>query len=80
MAGLFRLPPEDIQAAIAYIEVHTEEVMTTYRQILARHQHLQYALAVEAKLAGNRQKFQAQLAALRARRGAAGAMQRRRLF
>jgi len=28
IAGLFRLPPDDIQAAIAYIEAHKEEVMT----------------------------------------------------
>jgi uncharacterized protein (DUF433 family) len=67
IAGLFRLPPEDIQVAMAYIEAHKEEVRTAYRQILARHQHVQYAPEVQAKLARNRQKFQAKLAELRSR-------------
>jgi uncharacterized protein (DUF433 family) len=70
IAGLFRLPPDDIQAAIAYIEAHKEEVMTVYRQILARHQNVQYAPEVEAKLARNRQKLQAKLAEIRARQQA----------
>ena len=70
IAGLFRLPPDDIQAAIAYIEAHTEAVMTAYRQILARHQHVQYTPEVEAKLARNRQKLQAKLAEIRARQQA----------
>ena len=34
IAGLFRLPPDDIQAAIQYIEDHKEVVMTAYRQKL----------------------------------------------
>jgi uncharacterized protein (DUF433 family) len=29
IAGLFRRPPNDIEAAIQYIEDHKEEVMTT---------------------------------------------------
>ncbi len=35
IAGLFRLPPDDIQAAMQYIEDHKEAVMNTYQQILA---------------------------------------------
>jgi len=34
IAGLFRLPPDDIQAAIQYIESHYAEVMADYQQIL----------------------------------------------
>ena len=67
IAGLFRLPPDDIQTAIQYIEDHKEAVMTTYQQILARHRHVQYPPEVEAKLAQNRQKVQEKLAELRAR-------------
>ena len=67
IAGLFRLPPDDIQAAIQYIEDHKEAVMTTYQQILARHRNVQYPPEVEEKLARNRQKVQAKLAELRAR-------------
>ena len=73
IAGLFRLPSEDIQAAIQYIEDHKEEVMTAYRQILARHRNVQYSPAVQAKLARNRQKLQAKLVSLRAGRQAEGA-------
>ena len=73
IAGLFRLPPDDIQAAIAYIEAHEEEVTTAYRQILARHCNVQYTPEVEAKLARNRQKLQAKLADIRARQQAESA-------
>jgi uncharacterized protein (DUF433 family) len=68
IAGLFRLPLDDIHAAIQYIEAHQEEVMTAYRQILARHSTVQYPPEVQAKLARNRQKLHAKLAELRARR------------
>ena len=73
IAGLFRLPPEDIQAAIQYIEDHREDIMTAYQQILARHRNVQYPPAVQAKLAQNRQKLQAKLAEVRARQQAEGA-------
>ena len=68
IAGLFRLPPDDIQAAIQYIEGHQEEVMAAYRQILERHSHVQYPPEVQEKLAQNRQKLEAKLAEIRARR------------
>src|SRR5262245_40473148 len=55
IAGLFRLPPDDIQAAIQYIEAHEEDVMSAYRRILDRHRNVQYASEVQAKLAHNRQ-------------------------
>ena len=67
IAGLFRLPPDDIQAAIQYIEAHKEDVMTAYRQILARHHNIQYSPAVQAKLTRNREKLQAKLAEVQAR-------------
>jgi uncharacterized protein (DUF433 family) len=67
IAGLFRLPPEDIQAALQYIEEHKDEVMTAYRQILARHRNVHYPPAVREKLAQNRQKLQAKLTEMRAR-------------
>ena len=70
IAGLFRLPPDDIQAAIAYIEDHKAEVMRTYQQILARHRNVQYPPEVQAKLAQNRQKLQAKLAEIQARQQA----------
>ena len=70
IAGLFRLPPDDIQAAIQYIVDHKEAVMTTYQQILARHRNVQYSPEVEARLARNRQKVQAKLAEIRARQQA----------
>ena len=70
IAGLFRLPPEDIQAALQYIEDHKDEVMTVYRQILARHRNVHYPSAVQEKLAQNRQKLQAKLAEIQARQRA----------
>ena len=70
IVGLFRLPPDDIQAAIAYIEAHKEEVMTAYQQILARHKNVQYSSEVQEKLSRNRQKLQAKLAEIRGRQQA----------
>jgi uncharacterized protein (DUF433 family) len=74
IAGLFRLSPDDIQAAIAYIEVHKEEVMADYQQILARHRQVQYLPELQEKLARSRQKLQAKLAELRALRQGEGPM------
>jgi uncharacterized protein (DUF433 family) len=70
IAGLFRLPPDDIQAAIQYIEDHKEAVMTAYQQILARHRNVQYPPEVQAKLVRNRQKLQTKLAEIKARQQA----------
>jgi uncharacterized protein (DUF433 family) len=67
IAGLFRLPPDDIQAAIQYIKSHHAEVMADYQQILARHSQVQYSPEVQAKLARSREKLQAKLAEIRAR-------------
>jgi uncharacterized protein (DUF433 family) len=67
IAGLFRLPLEDIQAAIHYIEAHADEAMADYRRIIERHTQVQYTPEVQAKLAQNRQKFRAKMAQLRAR-------------
>ena len=71
IAGLFRLPPNAVQAAVAYIEEHKEEVMADYQAILKRHEELRrryHTPEIEAKLAGNRQKLQAKLAEVRTRR------------
>ena len=67
MAGLFRLPPDDIQAALEYIEAHQAEVMADYQQILARHRNVQYPPEVQAKLARSRRKLQARLGEIQAR-------------
>lgn len=67
IAGLFRLPSDDIQAAIDYIETHKEEVVTAYQKILARHRNVQYSPEVQEKLAQNRQKLQDKLTELRTR-------------
>lgn len=67
IAGLFRLPPDDIQAALAYIEVHKAEVMAEYEQILARHSQAQSSPELQEKLARSHQKLQAKLAEIRAR-------------
>jgi uncharacterized protein (DUF433 family) len=72
IAGLFRLPPDDIQTAIKYIEDHKEDVIAAYRQILARHRNVQYPPEVQGKLARNRRKLEAKLAELRARSEADG--------
>jgi uncharacterized protein (DUF433 family) len=70
IAGLFRLPPDDIQAAITYIEAHKAEVLAEYQQILARHSRAQAAPEIQEKLAHSHQKLQARLAEIRARRRA----------
>jgi uncharacterized protein (DUF433 family) len=70
IAAVFRLPLEDVEAAIAYIESHEEEVMADYRQILARHQHATYSPEVQAKLTRNRETFRAKVEAMRTRQNA----------
>ena len=72
IAGLFRLPPDDIQAAIQYIKADEEDVMATYRQILERHRKVQYSPEVQEKLVRNRQKLQDKLAEIRARQQVEG--------
>jgi uncharacterized protein (DUF433 family) len=67
IAAVFRLPIEDIEAAIDYIERHEAEVMADYQQILARHQQATYSPEVEAKLARNRETFRAKVEAKRTR-------------
>ena len=62
IAGLFRLPPDDVQEAIRYIEQHHDEVMSDYQTILDRHRNHEYSPEVAEKLRRNREKFQARLA------------------
>jgi len=70
IAGLFRLPLEDIEAAIDYIERHEEEVMADYQRIVARHQKATYSPEVQAKLADTHERFLAKVEARRARQKA----------
>jgi uncharacterized protein (DUF433 family) len=67
IAAVFRLPREDIEAAIDYIASHEEEVMADYQQIVSRHQCATYAPEVQAKLAHNRERFRAKVEAMRTR-------------
>ena len=67
IAGLFRLPGDDIQAAIQYIEEHKEEVMADYQQILERQRETQYPPEMQEKLAQNRRKLAAKVAAIQSR-------------
>jgi uncharacterized protein (DUF433 family) len=64
IAGLFRLPPDDVQEAIRYIEEHQDEVMHDYQAIVERHRNHEYSSEVKEKLLHSRQKFQARLAQL----------------
>ncbi|HUG89331.1 MAG TPA: DUF433 domain-containing protein [Planctomycetaceae bacterium] len=68
IAGLFRLPPHWIQAALDYIEEHREEVQREYQKILDRHHNYEYPPEVKAKIAQNHEKLQRLRAELRARR------------
>jgi uncharacterized protein (DUF433 family) len=68
IAGLFRLPPDWIQAAIDYIESHREEVQREYQKILDRHHNYEYPPEVKAKIAQNHEKLQRLRAELQARR------------
>jgi uncharacterized protein (DUF433 family) len=68
IAGLFRLPPNDIQAAIQYIEEHHDDVMNEYRNLLKHTQDFRYSSEVEEKLSRNRRKLQTKLAEIRSRR------------
>lgn len=67
IAAVFRLPLEDIEAAIDYIERHEKDVMADYQRILARHQQATYSPEVQAKLARNRETFRAKVEAMRTR-------------
>ena len=61
IAGLFRLPPDDVRAAIDYIEQHHDAVLTDYEAILDRHRKHEYTPEVKEKLRQNREKFRARL-------------------
>ena len=67
IAGLFRLPPDDVQEAIWYIEQYRDEVMAEYQKILDRHRNYEYPPEVKDKLNRNREKFLAKLNELQAR-------------
>lgn len=67
IAALFRLPPDDVQAAIAYIEAHKAEVLADYQEILERQSQAKNPPDVQEKLVRSREKLEAKLAELRAR-------------
>jgi len=67
IAGLFRLPGDDIQVAIQYIEEHKEEVMVDYEQILERQREMQCPPEMQEKLTQNRHKLAAKMSAIRSR-------------
>lgn len=58
IAAMFRLKPEQIRAAIQYIEEHRAEVEATYREIIARHARGNPP-EIESKLLANRPKIRA---------------------
>ena len=66
IAGLFRLLPDEVQAAIEYIEANRDQVIADYQRIIDRHKNYRYPPEVQAKLAQNREKLQQRLAELRA--------------
>lgn len=68
IAGLFRLPSDDIQAALQYIEEHEEMVMADYQRILEQSKKKRHTPKVEVKLAQNRRKFQSKVAESQSRR------------
>jgi uncharacterized protein (DUF433 family) len=70
IAAMFRLPLEDIEAAMDYIERHEEEVMADYQQIVARHQNVTYSPEVQARLADTHERFLAKVEAMRTRQKA----------
>ncbi len=72
IAGLFRLPPDDILEAVRFIEQHHDQVMADYQRIVERHRDVHYPPDVKARLLRNREKFQAKLAELRAAKPAEG--------
>ncbi len=42
IAGLFRLPPNDILEAVRFIEQHHDQVMADYQRIVERHRDVHY--------------------------------------
>ncbi len=64
IAGLFRLPPDDIQEAVRYVEEHIEEVSADYEAIMERHRNYEYPPEVKDRLHRTREKFQVKLAEL----------------
>ena len=54
IAALFRLSSAQIQAALDYIDAHTDEVMAEYQRILDRVKNYQYPPDVLAKIEQSR--------------------------
>ena len=50
IAALFRLSSAQIQAALDYIDAHSEEVMAEYQRIVDRVKNYQYPPDVQAKI------------------------------
>ena len=63
IAGLFRLSPNEVQAALSYIEEHEEEVMADYQAILKRHEELAPKIPHARNRSENRRAVRLKLAA-----------------
>jgi uncharacterized protein (DUF433 family) len=61
IAGLFRLPPDDIQEAVRYVEEHIDQVSADYEVIVERHRNFEYPPEVKDRLRRTREKFQVKL-------------------
>lgn len=65
IAAVFRLTLPEIEAALAYIDEHREQVALQYEQIIERHQSHRHSPETIAKLAESRQKFSSLVARVR---------------
>ena len=68
IAALFRLSSRDIQAAINYIDQHSEPVEADYQAILERHRNYRYPPEVQVKVDRCREAAERRLEAVRKRR------------
>lgn len=62
IAGTLGLPPDWVQAAIAYIEQNKEQVLRDYQEIIERHRNYEYLPDVKEKLEYSRRNFERRLA------------------
>lgn len=73
IAPLFCVLPEQVQAAIDYVQQHRVELEPEYQQIIERHRNYQYPPEVTQKLAASRAAFAALVAQIRSQTSAEAA-------
>ena len=73
IAGLFRVSPPDIKAALDYIDEHRDEVEAEYRRIVKRHRDYRYPPEVQAKVDQSRGAARRRLEEIRRQRESADA-------